>query len=771
MKYLLFDQDAIYTLTSTSGFQSIEYTLGYELVQHFLGNSHSITYSSLAVKYQKDGVIFIGKKHHNTDANALKVFCFDLTTCNLFSEKDHLADLLTVMQKSFRTAIRIWTKQPFSASEHINGTKSILFPFTFPDKRRLVIERSNDVKRLSNRGIVYPLLAYKYNAEDPPYGLELVDTKILQSAGEAYRDIYYATQQEFEKASEPQANEANERHAVSNIRMGSSSVEGDGFKYMKPEIQYNLLTASQKRIVDSDIVATPMRIEGAAGTGKTASMVLRAYRLLCKHKKIKNEFKVVFICHSESTKTNCQNMFECYPESDIFLSGSEQQSIEFTTLLNFCLNAASIPLNEVVENNAEDAKDYQLMMIDDVVRKASDSGTVRTYRSLLSDELRDLFDEDKTPRPVLIKMLQHEFAVQIKGRTSLLPDEYFELASITNGLPCRNKNDKELIFRLFTEYQNQLKQEGSYDIDDVTMEALSRLNAPVWRRKRAAEGYDYILVDEMHLFNINEQSIFHYLSRSYQKTDIPICFALDYSQAIGDRGNLQLDYVEKAFGGTTETQQLKTVFRNSPQISELCAAIAASGTLMFQNNFQNPYEEIQSSFTAAEEHRCVIPQLIMYKNDETMLSSLNAHLDEMMKGLQCKKHEIAIISFDPRYTKASWADEFSKASGKKIQLLDRCGMIQKEAFVLASPYDVNGLEFAGVILLAVDDGRVPQTAGVTDVSKHYLMYSAHNLLYLTASRAKYRLLILGSKINGISPCLSYAIEGLYLKYEADANTK
>lgn len=50
------------------------------------------------------------------------------------------------------------------------------------------------------------------------------------------------------------------------------------------------------------------------------------------------------------------------------------------------------------------------------------------------------------------------------------------------------------------------------------------------------------------------------------------------------------------------------------------------------------------------------------------------------------------------------------------------------------------------------------------------MYSAHNLLYLTASRAKYRLLVLGSKVNGISPCLSYAIDGKYFENGANTDT-
>lgn len=164
-------------------------------------------------------------------------------------------------------------------------------------------------------------------------------------------------------------------------------------------------------------------------------------------------------------------------------------------------------------------------------------------------------------------------------------DQYIELKPIPNGLPCINKKDKELVFSLFTEYQMQLRQERYYDVDDVTLEALARLNAPVWRRKRIDEGYDYVVADEMHLFNINEQSVFHYLTKCDNQENIPICFALDYSQAIGDRGNIHSDYIERVFGSEIEKKELKTVFRNSPSIANFCAAIAASGTLMFRSGF------------------------------------------------------------------------------------------------------------------------------------------------------------------------------------------
>lgn len=44
-------------------------------------------------------------------------------------------------------------------------------------------------------------------------------------------------------------------------------------------------------------------------------------------------------------------------------------------------------------------------------------------------------------------------------------------------------------------------------------------------------------------------------------------------------------------------------------------------------------------------------------------------------------------------------------------------------------------------------------------------HAAYNLLYLTSSRAKYRLLILGSSLNGISSCLEHSIESKYLDVE------
>lgn len=756
MKFLVFDQNAISQYVSITTLQSIEYMQSNRLIQHVRGELESEVFVNTVVEYTKEGIIFFGKKSEDNSIIAekreYKIFCIDLTTCDLLSEQNANV-ILTVLQKSFRTVLKIWNRQPFTSSERIHGTKSIVFPFIFPDRRRIVIERSN-ILRIEKRGINFPLLAYKYNAEDPPQREEVVDTRVLKLAGEIYVSKYPELQRKL-KDSLDSSQAIQDAHAFEQVK-ATVSVERDDFIYWTYEQQYKNLTETQKFVVDYAELTSPLRVDGAAGTGKTMSLIMRAYKLLNMHKSENKPFHIIFFAHSRSTSQRNEEMFKLYPDGDIFLQQDSPQNIRFTTLLEYCAEFAKISLNALIDVDAGDAKSYQLMLIENVVNKAKENCKIRTYRPLISSDLKLVFDSEKTASNVLYSMLQHEFSVQIKGRTDGTIDTYYEISSIPNGLPCVGKKDKEFIFSLFCDYQEELQTVGSFDVDDVTMEALSHLNAPVWRRQRSAQGYDYIFADEMHLFNINEQSIFHYLTKNLSQKNVPICFALDYSQAIGDRGDVKADYIEKAFG-TTVSQKYCTVFRNAPQIAEFCASIAASGTLMFQENFSNPYIETQSSFTQEEEQKSVKPILHMYSDDKSMIESINEHIEKIMRELQCKPNDIAVISFENSLVSKEGEEQLEKIFEKQFVLLDSTQRISTKDYVLASPYAINGLEFKGVVLVGVDEGRVPQTMGTGDISKHFIKYSAYNLLYLASSRAKYRLIILGNKLKGRSSCLEYSI--------------
>lgn len=756
MKYLLFEKSAVERFVSKTGFQSVDFHLGAELIDIVCGRAKPDVLDTVCVKFQKDdGVLFVGKDCTKT------LLVFDLTQCNLMSEKDSPDSMLLVLQKVFRTAGRIWNHQPFTSSEKIKGTKSIIFPFVFTDHRRVVIERAPECDRLKKRGIDRALLVYKYNAEDAPRGEEIPDETILRNAGETYLSqlaefINFHTKQKA--AGTVSSIQAPLLHANIN-----EHVSDGGFMYLTYAQRLSRLTNRQRLVVENENISSPIRIDGPAGTGKTASMILRAYHLLMNAKENNIPFSIVFFSHSESTKGETLSAFSALENAEFFLSGKEQQRIIFTTLLSHCIETTRINASQLIERDAGEAKQSQRILIEDAFDEVYFK-KYRTYKPLLSAQINDLLDENKTPKALLLAMLQHEFSVQIKGRTNCTIEEYYQVSRIKNALPVETEKDKEFVFSIFLAYQEMLRISAVYDSDDITVQALAQWNAPVWRRERVDCGFDYIFVDEMHLFNINEQHAFHFLTKSAEQKNIPICFALDYSQAVGDRGDTSQDYIETAFG-EAERNNYKTVFRSSQQITDFCAAISASGALMFKQDYRDPYDVPASGFTQQEDSWCKTPQLYMYDNENILFNSLKIHVDKCKQELQCKNYDIAIVSFEDSLLTEDAVEKLSNLLGKKVCLLkDRqAAALNREAkvddcIILADPTSINGLEFKCVILYGVDEGRVPQENGVSDISANYIKYIAFNQLYLSASRAKYQLYILGNNLHRVSSCLQYAIE-------------
>jgi superfamily I DNA/RNA helicase len=85
---------------------------------------------------------------------------------------------------------------------------------------------------------------------------------------------------------------------------------------------------------------------------------------------------------------------------------------------------------------------------------------------------------------------------------------------------------------------------------------------------------------------------------------------------------------------------------------------------------------------------------------------------------------------------------------------------QTKRFVLSTPDLVGGLEFSGVVLVGVDEGRVPPSRTTDSVeSSNFLSYAAHNRLYVAITRAKYRVEVLVAGERGPSSLLLSAVEG------------
>ena len=180
MKYLLFDMSAVEKIVEKRELQSREFPLGSEFLDCILQKGTLPQIDGIFVKIIKEkGIIMSGGRF---DGN---IIVYDLQQSGLLEKEKNPDDLLLIFQKTLRTAIKIWNKYPFSSAERVHETKSIVFPFVYSDRRRVVIERSALVSRLEKRGIKWALLAYKYGREDAPK-YEFLRVKIILKVCRSY---------------------------------------------------------------------------------------------------------------------------------------------------------------------------------------------------------------------------------------------------------------------------------------------------------------------------------------------------------------------------------------------------------------------------------------------------------------------------------------------------------------------------------------------------------------------------------------------------------
>jgi hypothetical protein len=486
------------------------------------------------------------------------------------------------------------------------------------------------------------------------------------------------------------------------------------------------------------------------------------------------EHRALFITHSEATRRTVQQLFETNDASGL---ASEQplkqrQSIRVTTLQQLCgeLLQREISASEFIDRDAMESKQMQVLYVSEALNGAMIE-EYPTYKTLLSPVFREFLDS--TERWKVAEMVQHEISVVIKGRSDEKLENYRQLPRLKYGLPILSAQDRGFVWMIFKRYQSQLQTSAQFDTDDIVLTTIGQLNTPIWRRRRANEGYDGIYIDETHLFNINELSLFHHLSRS--TANFPIAYSVDRSQAIGDRGWSD-DLFEETLSPDDDVRRrsshtkIEGIFRCSPGIVNLAFAVTSSGATLF-TNFDDPLKSASSMFTAEEERKCAPPIVSTCANDEEMISQGFAKAEALSREIEVSRGDVALIIFSDELFVSTEA--YATQHNKPVEVLKERGDIEvvqraekSGRFILSTPEYIGGLEFDAVVLIGVDDGRVPPTRTLDTIdSSNFLTYAAHNRLYVSITRARFRVEILAARDRGLSPLLQNAVASGALEVE------
>ena len=760
-KFLFVDADAAEDIVSTRTLQSEDFEHGTLLGLTLAGawSERPLTPRTHLLEGEA-GMYILNDKSSHAD-----FIVIDLESAPIF-DGCTAKDALIRFQRLLRFARRRWTKVSPGQNEKmlLNSTKAVVFPYPFNARTaiRISVELAPDAARRERRSKGFELLAYRIGTDDGGGPQEQAPVTNFRKAIDG---VAAAAKKLDARRQEAKAIPQSRIDSLTVTRLHSGGMKGtiEGCSF---DDWREYLTSTQRNFVEQELVS-PHRIEGPAGTGKTLSLVLKCISQLRRAQSAGREHRALFVAHSEATRRTIDGMFA--PERDARqtagMADFALQSLRVTTLQELCGELLRYELSdeELLDRDAFESKQSQLLYAVESLQEVL-ANDLQSHAAHLSTAFNQFVTS--TDVWVLAEIMQHEMSVMIKGRADEDLAKYKRLPRLAYGLPVANEGDKAFAFLIYGAYQKRLRASGQFDTDDVVLSALRQLDTPIWRRRREKEGFDSIFIDETHLFNINELSIFHRLTR--KTNEFPIAYSADVSQSLGDRGWGDVEFTEALLGSDAPSASNKklttfgSIFRCSPEIVNLAFSVTSSGATLF-TNFHDPMAAASSAFTDLEERKSAFPQYHLLSSDDSMIEKAFEVADSFVSEMACSKGDVAIIIFGSELF--AEIEKSSRNLNKPVEILKQRGdfegvkrALNSGRFVLSTPDFVGGLEFDGVVLVGVDKGRVPPRFTQESIdSENFVSYATHQRLYVAITRARFRIAILGVKARGPSPILENAI--------------
>lgn len=768
MTYIFITYEAVELFASDRFLQSSENEVSNALCNILRLKTFDWEHSRIHLHQCDKGLVFF-----TPESSYKKGIVFDLSTFKGFGDEQDNRTVINIFQKTIKYAVRHFENLPLaSCDRNISDDTAIIYPNPFVaalNVPKIVIARN--LPRLQKKGVDY-LTVYDYSTDSRTQ----VSFTSLNKAYDEVRTLNFRDLVKSVVKQEP------------NIR-GFTTTTLD---YQNTNIDDNVgfdnwlnfyLTDVQKKFVCSDING-PERLEGAAGTGKTLCLILRCIFLLKKYFEENGEFHMIFFTHSLSTKERIERIFRsnwelfevCQEKSD---EVRQMQSIKITTLQEWSaehLGTNSITDNEYLDKDAAESKIMQIMYIEQAYSSIKSELWEGTFSSVCSERFKNFINN--TPEESILELLRQEIAVLIKGRAGCDYDKYKSITRPQNSLPLFEDADFRFVFLIFNKYQRALEKVGQYDSDDITLTALGQVDTPIWNRRRIRDGYDACVIDETHLFNINELSVFHFVNKPCDEDSArpKIIFAIDKSQATGDWGVDDVSIRSALrYGKESDNRQFNTVFRSSPDIVNLAYNILTSGTTMF-TNFENPLSYSSFNLVKEEELKSIPPQYALVDGDDECIVKGIDWAERYTTDHQSTKNRVLIIGTSDMLVKQ--IQNYLELHNKSFVILqsrsDEKAMKKAQdgnKFVISQIDYVGGLEFDAVVIIGVDEGRVPPAKSSQIDAYHVISYAWYSRMYVAVTRAKYAVEILGDMSRGASSLLYSSILSGSVNYEGPSITE
>lgn len=449
------------------------------------------------------------------------------------------------------------------------------------------------------------------------------------------------------------------------------------------------LTQSQKDVLKHSIDSS-IRIVGPAGSGKTLALCMRAIQIAREPSVSAKGKKILIATHSWAMAERIDGVL------NVLNGGSAVSGVTTFPLLSLLeLHAGHIgqQRTDVIGDDSSDGRAKSLEIIRHILRSFDRTGP-SGVSEWISDGLQAT--EGSRTRLELIINLYDEISGVLTA-SGVSPDDPDSIRQYINSEredwmpPFSTVIDKGFVISVYREFIQELIDRSSITTDQFVLDSIRVLETFTWRMRKETEGYDYIMVDELQLFDPQERSALELLGRS--KKGVPFITAEDPSQGIFAALNARPGMSQN------ELVYLDTVHRFNKEIFDLISYI-------YQKFPLNTLPlKIDSSRHAQQER----PQLYTTRSDASAVE-LVAELAEKINISASSTDRICIATLGDVDSELVAALEVRKLLVTRLASFDDVEQLaySKRSIIVAPWQFVGGTQFSHVIVVAAKIGS-PQS--------------------------------------------------------------
>ncbi|PMY93171.1 hypothetical protein C1X67_08540, partial [Pseudomonas sp. FW305-62] len=511
-----------------------------------------------------------------------------------------------------------------------------------------------------------------------------------------------------------------------------------------------ILTDEQLAFVNSN-TKSPIRLRGAAGTGKTQAMVIKCLKELYRDADIGGDKTFLFLTHSSALAQEVVRgmLYALDPSgrwSELLTSDGEKKLMIGTLyeLAQAKLDYQKKGLRPISIDGTE-GRELQRDIIKEIILAVKNDAYIN-IELLDSCEMLKVRIHDDRYHAELIDEIVNEFACTLDAENirkgSKEAEHYITSQRDRWQMQLYTPSERRVILEIYEMYRVKLKEEKFFSLDQMIADFCRYLNTYEWDQLRDRDGFDQIYVDEYHFFTKIEAMTFQPLFKPCSATEgrWPIIMAYDLKQSTTDAplsGGISR-FVNPGVGASV-AMELNQVFRYTPQITNFLSDIDGAFPAMdLEGEFIN--------YTATSSlEQGPIPKLLVFRNDIELIDAVFESAQRLAASNSEGGQQVAVLCLNTelyeRYLEVGRIKKYHTPIKSREDLKEL--RYAKKKCIFSMPEYVSGLQFEHVFLIHADEA---------DLTSEYLSEGAKrryiSRVYVGASRTKMNLTVASSMERG-----------------------